>query len=141
MAEKKQKLQAGGKRREFAVDATKIGDLFQFANYTPINEYEALMQAAPGEEPVEVDAIMLLRNAVLECVQQLSEKDRFCLDAIFSERITYEELGIRLGYAHNNSKTTGSSSAFLATKRALGRLEKHLRKHPIIMEYIQGLES
>jgi hypothetical protein len=141
MAEKKQKLQAGGKRREFAVDATKIGDLFQFANYTPINEYEALMQAAPGEEPVEVDAIMLLRNAVLECVEQLTEKDRFCLDAIFSERITYEELGSRLGYTNENSKSTGSSSAFLATKRALGRLEKHLRKHPIIMEYIQGLES
>ena len=105
MAEKKQKLQAGGKRREFAVDATKIGDLFQFANYTPINEYEALMQAAPGEEPVEVDAIMLLRNAVLECVEQLTEKDRFCLDAIFSERITYEELGSRLGYTNENSKS------------------------------------
>lgn len=141
MEEKKQKLQAGGWRREFAVDATKIGDLFSFTNHSPINEYDALMQAAPGEEPAEIDNIIVLRNAIIECVDKLNDKDKFCLDAIFSERITYEQLGIRLGYSNENSKSTGSSSAFLATKRALSRLEKHFRKHPVIMEYIESIEE
>lgn len=141
MSNKKPKLQAGGQRREFAVDGTKIGELFQFANYAPINEYDALMQAAPGEEPVEVDAILLLRNAVIDCVDKLSEKDRFCLEAIYSERITYEALGNRLGYNKPNNKSTGSSSAFLATKRALARLEKHFRNNPVIMDYVESLNT
>ena len=139
MTEKKQKLSAGGVRREFSVDATKIGDLFNFANHPPINEYEALMRAVPGDEPEEIDPGLELRDAVLECVSTLSEKDRFCLEAIFSERITYELLGQRLSNNENQSQSSAASAAFLSTKRALGRLEKSLRKHPVIKEYLKDL--
>jgi DNA-directed RNA polymerase specialized sigma subunit len=77
-----------------------------------------------------------LREEVINAVEQLSEKDRICIDAIYSEQITYEELGERLGYS---PQPNGSPQAYFATKRALERLKKILLRSPIIAEYVAGL--
>lgn len=50
------------------------------------------------EEPEEsVEEIQPLREAVASCIEQLSEQDRFIIDAVNSEMISLEALGKRLG--------------------------------------------
>lgn len=139
----KGKFNAGGVRREFAVDTAKIEAIFGTINYEPKNEYEALMQAAPGEEPNWNPLVEELRRAVYEAVLTLSEKDQFCLNAIYAERVTFEELGARLGYGEvaGKSKSTGPSSAYHATQRALKRLKAALEQHPLIQDYLGGTDE
>jgi len=56
------------------------------------------MMAGILEEPEEsLQEIQPLREAVASCIEQLSEQDRFIIDAINSEMISLEALGKRLG--------------------------------------------
>lgn len=56
------------------------------------------MQAAPGEDTHEsIVELQPFREAVVDCIEQLSEQDRFIIDAINTEMIPLDELGTRLG--------------------------------------------
>ena len=97
---------------------------------TPI---EALMQAGIGEDAVEsVQELQPLREAVAQCIEQLSDQDRFIIDAINSEMISFEELGQRLGVSKPH--------AWRLTNAAMDRLKLLLIENPIVRERI-GLED
>jgi len=97
---------------------------------TPI---EALMMAGIGEDAVEsVQELQPLREAVASCIEQLSDEDRFIIDAINSEMISFEELGQRLGVSKPH--------AWRLTNAAMNRLKLILLENPIVRERI-GLED
>ena len=50
-------------------------------------------------EPIQQsrDALQPLREAVADCLDMLVEQDRFIINCMNSEMITYDELGKRLG--------------------------------------------
>jgi len=83
--------------RDIPFDTEELMDLLS-NYYQPENEYEALMQAAPFEEPATPkDYIDEIYNIVLDCLEVLLDQDRFIILAINYEQITYEQLGLRLG--------------------------------------------
>lgn len=129
-------------RREIPTEAKPLEhhvNKSQYKNqYAPESEMEALMMALPLNEPEDVYHISPLRQAVMDCMDALSEKDRYCIDAIFAERITYAELGERLGYKPQKS---GSPQAFMVTKAALARLKDLMIENDLIREYIFGRQN
>jgi hypothetical protein len=83
------------------------------------------METAPGGVPEEsVEERQPLREAVARCVGHLDDKDRFVLDAIHSERLSYAELADRMAV----SKTW----AFYLTEQAEQRLRALLLTEPLI---------
>lgn len=56
------------------------------------------MMAGANEHPLEsVIELQPLREAIAECIEKLSDEDRFIIDAINSEVVSLQELGDRLG--------------------------------------------
>jgi len=83
--------------RDIPFDTEELMDLL-VNYYQPENEYEALMQAAPFEEPtIPKSYIDEIYDIVLDCLEVLLDQDKFIILAINYEQITYEELGLRLG--------------------------------------------
>lgn len=83
--------------KDIPFDADELMDLLS-DYYQPENEYEALMQAAPFEEPKQPKStIDELYDVVIDCLDVLLEQDKYVIEAINYERITYEELGKRMG--------------------------------------------
>lgn len=96
----------------------------------PENDWQALMEAAPGHEPIQSkDALQPLREAVADCIDMLSEQDRMIIDAFNSERITYAELGQRLG--------TSLTHAWRLRGTAYKNLEQLLLMHGTIRNYLR----
>ena len=68
------------------------------SQYQPEDEYQALMETMPHEEPATPKNVCnVLQNIINECMEILLPQDRFIILAINYEQITYEELGQRLG--------------------------------------------
>lgn len=64
----------------------------------PENPFQALMETAPGETvPLSYEEIIDFKEAIIDCIDMLSEQDRFIIDAVTYERVTFAELGSRLG--------------------------------------------
>jgi len=64
----------------------------------PEDEWQALMEAPPGFDPAPVrQDITELSEIVLDCIDLLLDQDRYIVHAIEYERVSYEELGRRLG--------------------------------------------
>lgn len=64
----------------------------------PESEWQALMEAPPGREPAEVKNLFsVVCEIVKDCIDLLLDQDKYIVEAIAYERITYEELGCRLG--------------------------------------------
>jgi len=120
-------------RKEIATEAKSLEYLSNKNQYAPESELEALMMAIPLHQEDDVYSISPLRQAVMDCVDQLSEREKYCIDAIFSERITYAELGERLGYKPQKS---GSPQAYMVTKAALANLKDLLLDNKIVREYL-----
>jgi DNA-directed RNA polymerase specialized sigma24 family protein len=56
------------------------------------------MGARPNEDPdVPLVAQLVLREALSDCFEQLSDQDRYILEAIWFEGISYRMLAMRLG--------------------------------------------
>lgn len=67
----------------------------------PENFIQALMETPPDAEIEESsDVINELREAVIDAIESLSEQDRFIVEAINYEQITYVELGRRMGISN-----------------------------------------
>lgn len=64
----------------------------------PETPLEALMMAG-ANEPIAESVVELqpLREAIAECIEKLSDEDRFIVDAVNSEMVSLQELGDRLG--------------------------------------------
>lgn len=86
-------------RKEIPVDIAEITQLRDPAQ--PKTFMQALMQAAPSEDEVySEDLGNPVREAVLDCMELLTEQDRFVIDAIYWEQATYVELAKRLRSLH-----------------------------------------
>jgi len=95
---------------------------------TPI---EALMQAAPGEDVREsVEELQPFREAVASCIDQLSEQDRFIIDAVNTEMISLEELGERLGVTKTH--------AWRLRNSAMDSLRKIMLQDPTVLERLRN---
>ncbi len=83
-------------RKETTVDL--VGRFTPMHKSHPDNPLEALMKTAPGESPeTSMEELMPLREAVADCLDKLSEQDRWIIDSLNSERVSLQELGDRLG--------------------------------------------
>lgn len=122
-------------RREVAVDPEVLESHAPISGDNPINIFDALMRDLEYDEDGDYDGFNGLRRVVLDAMENLSEKDRYCLQAIFNERVTYNELGQRLGYKPQKG---GSPQAFRATQRALERLKAILLEDDRIYTYLKG---
>jgi len=96
----------------------------------PEDDWQALMEAVPGDEPAESkDALQPLREAVADCIDMLSEQDSFIINAMNSEQITYDELGKRLGVSLTH--------AWRLRNAAYKNLEQILERHEVIRQYLR----
>jgi len=119
------------KNREVAM--TPFHEANLRGNRRPETPIEALMMAGIGENAVEsVIELQPLREAIAECIEKLSDQDRFVVDAVNSEMISLEELGKRLGVSKPH--------AWRLRNAAYERLRLHLLENPIIRERL-GLED
>jgi len=83
-------------KREFPVDIDDLMNLL--SNYQPENEYQALMESAPFQEPVRHKSLINeAQDIVLDCLEVLLDQDKFIIQAINYEQVSYEVLGQRLG--------------------------------------------
>lgn len=95
----------------------------------PDSEMQAIMESAPGQTiETSSDEIESLRNLVVYCIDMLSEQDRFIIEAINYEQITYDKLGKRLGCSNVH--------AWRLKQDAYKNLMSLLLEHPIIREYL-----
>jgi hypothetical protein len=92
------------------------------------------MMAGVGENAVEsVQELQPIREAVAQCIEQLDEHDRFIVDAVNSEMISYEELGQRLGVSKPH--------AWRLKNAAYDKLKYFLMMHPVIRRRVQVADS
>lgn len=97
-------------------------------SYRPINEIDALMRCAPGDEPSRtVKDIQSLRDAVNDAREQLTEEQQFILEAIHAERLSVDQLRVRLGL-----KSKGHTQRLI--KAAEAALRELLTTDPLIQE-------
>jgi len=96
----------------------------------PEDDWQALMEAVPGDEPAESKEVLQpLREAVADCIDMLSEQDSFIINAMNSEQITYDELGKRLGVSLTH--------AWRLRNAAYKNLEQILERHGVIRTYLR----
>lgn len=96
----------------------------------PLTPMEALMAAAPHNEPEEsLQELQPFREAVAECMEQLSEQDRYIIDAINSERVTLQVLGDRLGISRMHASRLRDA--------AFGQLRDIMLTNPTILKRLR----
>lgn len=128
---KKKKLTQGGVRREFAADIDFLTVLLQNnAKPRPENDFQALMETAPGDPiPETVEGLQVLREAVVDCIDCLSDNQITIINGVFFEKATYQELADRLGY---KSKETVRRQLDIA----LRDMQVLMERHPVIQEWL-----
>lgn len=95
----------------------------------PINLYDALLQAAPGDTPAETAEFkQQLREAVADAIELLDDRYRFVIEAIHHERLSYQQLADRLSVT--------KAWAFNLARMAEEEMRAHLLVNPIIKEYL-----
>lgn len=108
----------------YRLGATRESSL---ADRAPVNEYDAMMRAAPGESVEEtIGERQELRESVVDAVEGLTERQQFIIDAVHSERLSHAQLGVRLGV----SKTQANR----LLKEAEQALRELLLQDPMIRE-------
>lgn len=82
-------------RKEIPLDTNTLQNLPDESQ--PINIWQSLMQAAPGDAvKLSADQPNIIKEALLDCMDLLRDKDKFVIDAIIYEQITYPKLATRL---------------------------------------------
>lgn len=67
----------------------------------PDNDWQALMEAPPYVEPVSPsNTVDTLGDIIINCIDQLNAQDKFIIEAINYEQVTFVELGSRLGVSN-----------------------------------------
>jgi DNA-directed RNA polymerase specialized sigma24 family protein len=95
----------------------------------PWSPLQALMEARPQVAPLDsVVGLQPLREAVADCLDQLSAEDRFLLEATHVERVTVRELAARMGLH--------KSYTYRLVKRAETRLRDQCLEHITVLDYL-----
>lgn len=99
----------------------------------PENDMQALMEAPPGYEPEMSKAeLQVIREAVVDCIEMLTDYDRMVIDAVNSERIMLRELAERLDLS--------ITQAWRKKEDAYANLKQLLMQHQVIRDYL-GLDD
>jgi len=86
-------------RNEIPLDTAKLQNLADESQ--PINMWQSLMQTTPGNAPkFSSDQVDVIKEALLDCLDLLRDQDKFVIDAIIYEQITYPKLADRLRCIH-----------------------------------------
>jgi DNA-directed RNA polymerase specialized sigma24 family protein len=92
------------------------------------------MEARPEVDPVDsVVGLQPLREAVVDCLDALCDRDRLMLEATHIERITVRELAVRL--------ELHKSYTYRLVKRAEVRMRDECLQHPVVLSYLGVLAS
>jgi DNA-directed RNA polymerase specialized sigma24 family protein len=95
----------------------------------PFSPLQALMEARPAVDPLDsVVGLQPLREAVVDCLDALCDRDRVLLEATHIERITVRELAERCGLH--------KSYTYRLVKRAELRLRDECLIHPVVLTYL-----
>ena len=78
------------------------------------------------------EALQVIREAVADCMEMLTEKDRYVIDAMNSERITLRELADRMNLS--------TSQVWRLERGAHANLKQMLMHHQVIRDYL-GLDD
>lgn len=101
------------------------------SEYGPLNEYDAIMRAAPFQ-PIEVSRAERyeLRDILVDAIDSLTEEERWTFDALFIRRASLRALGSEIGVP----KTT------LARRRdaLVMKLRLLLQDQPKIIAYLEA---
>lgn len=118
-----------GREVPFIIDAL----LAKKPKERPETDMQALMETAPGQEQVmSKESLQVIREAVAECMEMLTEQDRFVLDALNSERVPLRELAERMGLS--------ITQTWRLKEDALANLKQFLVRHQVIKDYL-GLDD
>lgn len=124
----------GGKIAPFDADASeylliepKGGRLHETR---PLNEFAALLEAMPFEEPdPSREELLPLRDAIQDAIDNvLTERERYVFDAIVIERQSFRQLESVLSLS--------KSQVWRIHQSALSRLRAELSDHHLIKEYL-----
>jgi DNA-directed RNA polymerase specialized sigma24 family protein len=111
--------------KEIPLDSDDLGSLIPSS--VPENPFQALMETAPGGNvPLSQEELLDFKDAVIDCIDMLSEQDRYIVDAITYERVTYAELASRLGVS--------SVHAWRLYQGALKNLKQIMSMHSVFQE-------
>ena len=89
------------------------------------SEMEALMGTLPFTDPEPTTtAVQLLREALVDCLEEMEPQDRFVLEALWFEQITVRALAERMGL--HKSRT------HRIAQRAVLRLGERCACHPLL---------
>jgi len=110
----------------------EIADLLlRIVQPEPEDEYQALMEAEPFDEPrQDKQTTQKIREIVVDCMELLPDQDKFIIEAYNSERITYDELSKRLGVSIPH--------AWRLRKDAYCKLKVILLQNDSIIKYLGG---
>jgi DNA-directed RNA polymerase specialized sigma subunit len=87
------------------------------------------MEARPETDPMDsVVGLQPLREAVVDCLDALCDRDRLLLEATHIERCTVRELATRVGLH--------KSYTYRLVKRAEVRLRVECLQHPVVLDYL-----
>ena len=87
-------------RKEIPIDNYELYNLPDESQ--PVNIWQALMQAAPGKAiKIPADQPNIIKEALLDCMEMLTDQDKYVIDAIIYEQISYPTLGKRMRHIVN----------------------------------------
>jgi DNA-directed RNA polymerase specialized sigma subunit len=116
-------------RKEIPLSDYEINNLVDESQ--PINIWQSLMQEAPGHTyKIPADEPNILKEALLDCMEMMTEKDQTLINAIIYEQLTYPKLAQRLGCS--------TPHAWRMTQAAFKKLKELLLMHSTLMDYIDN---
>ena len=114
-------------KRELPFDMEALMQFFPRKNEMPENEWQALMEAAPGDEiATPKDAYNPLKDIIIDALDELTEQEKYIIDAVNYEQVSFVDLGKRLGMS--------STHAWRLRNSAYESLRKILMKNELIIE-------
>jgi hypothetical protein len=95
----------------------------------PINEYDALMRCAPGDEPdATLDSLLPLRDILGDALDLLDERELWIFNSLTTQRLSLRQVGEQLSL----------SKTHVARLRdeIMAKLRTALETNPTIREYL-----
>lgn len=82
-------------RKELPLNDYELNNLIDESQ--PVNIWQSLMQAAPGGIiKMPADQPDIIKEALLDCMEMLTDQDKYVIDAIIWEQTGYPTLGKRM---------------------------------------------
>lgn len=103
-------------------------------SHLPVSEYQALMEAAPFEEPREVnDELNAVRDIVASYVDELEPRDLWIINACITERLSLQQIANQLGITKTH--------VWRLRNQAFAKLKDKMNSDPYIRMRIQMADT